>query len=139
VPVRVTSGVDELQTRGPGALTPVESPDRVDDAITGGWRLVLPVVTAVEDGYGRVDTYRESRELGRLSIDAGGSFRWEIPGRTQASGSLSEVTASDAPADEHFWSFEGNGLTLVIAPGSDGTLVLYDASSNAFYARAVRD
>lgn len=138
VPVRVFQGVDELQLRGPGAITKVEKPDPVDAEVVGNWRMVLPLIAAAEDGYGRVDTVRETEDLGALIIRASGDFEWDVPGRLRTSGTLTEVVAQDAGADEHFWSFEGNGHTLVIAPGSNGELLLYDADNNAFFARATR-
>jgi hypothetical protein len=138
-PLRVSQGIDELQLRGPGAITPVENPDPVDPAVTGSWKLVLPMVTTTEGSYGRVDQFRASSELGRLTIRSSGEFSWEVPGRTRSSGALTEVTASEASSADHFWSLDGNGQTLVIAPGEDGSLILYDAASNRFYARAIQD
>jgi hypothetical protein len=61
-----------------------------------------------------------------------------VPGQLRSSGQLVEVTASGAPAGDHFWVFEGSGRRLLIAPGSNGELVIYDAGSNAFFGRAQR-
>jgi hypothetical protein len=137
-PLRVFQGVDELQLEGPGAITPVQNPDALDAAVVGRWRVVVPVVTAVDDGYGRIDTFRESHDLGRLTIQSAGDYLLEVPGQLRSAGALTEVTGANV-ADAHFWSLEANGQTLVIAPGSDGSLLLYDAANNAFYARAIAD
>lgn len=138
VPVRVYQGVDEQRLEGPGAITPIEDPDPVDPEVVGNWRLELPYVVAAEDGYGRVDTLHQVQDLGGLIIRSSGDYEWDVPGRLRSTGQLVEVTASDAGADEHFWAFEGNGRTMVIAPGPNGTLILYDAGTNQFYARARR-
>lgn len=135
---RVSEGVAEVRTEGPGPIRPVADPDPVDREVVGNWRVVLPVVTAVSRGYGRVNTVQTLQDLGGLNINLNGGYDWTVPGRMRSSGTLTEVTGQNAGEDVHFWSFEGNGRTLVIAPGGDGSLILYDAGNNSFYARAQR-
>ena len=134
--MRVFHGVNELRTEGPGPVTAIQDPDPVDGEVVGNWRLVVPHVTGAEDGYGRVETLGETEDLGRLTIQSSGSYEWDVPGRVRSTGTLTEVTAQEP--DAHYWTFEGNGQTLVLAPGGNGTLLVYDTGNNRYYATAQR-
>ena len=137
VPVRTYQTLAEVRLEGPGPVAPVDEPGPLVQALIGNWHLTLPVLTVAEDGYGRFDTVREDADLGELSIRADGSFEWDVPGQLRSGGSLTEVTADYAPPEARFWTFEGQGRTLVLALTEDGLLV-YDTGNNQFFARGTR-